>query len=194
MKTHYPEDYRRLKERLATALANNSTDEITQAMDATFAEVMARQADKMDGTTVYAVQKVLRDQAASLQGTDPAACLAILSGRASAATLQKVRTPQAMAADDAAMAQILIQTAEKPASPATPMALEEFLAQSMKALQTQPDADQDHVIAILKEEREPESPAETRAYCDFNLALADVFLAQPPAQGGEALRRKALME
>lgn len=191
LKAHYPADYERLKTRIADGLERRDEEGVSKAMEATFLEVVQRQIGVADGETIYAIQQLQRNQAARLRSSDPEGCVAELEGRSSPDKQRKILPPDVRRQDDAAMAQFLVQTATRPAVPVQPMPIEEFFSFAATAVRSLPEPDHNLVIAIMKEERDPRDATEARAYCAYQLALIDVFLAMPRKTGGDALRRVA---
>ena len=63
--------------------------------------------------------------------------------------------------------------------------MRDFAFFAFPALETLSEADQEVALEVLRAGRDPASAAEDRIMCAFNLAVADRYLALPPAEGGE---------
>jgi hypothetical protein len=193
LKAHYPDDYDALRAK-ARAFAVGGTPDDARALTAgVFATVLRRQLPKMDAESIYALQKVTRAYAGALRDVDARGCYDMMEGERAPPTLAKVRTTEMDREDMEATTRILVQTATRPAAPATPMTFDELLHMSSAALATMPERDQDVAITVLREERNPRTPEEHRIMCAFELALADEFLALGPAAGGEKMRAMQAM-
>ena len=184
VKSHYPDDYRRLETGVRRA---RSDDEVRRAVDETLISVIIRQKPKADAASAAALYQVTRAEGRALQKSDPEGCAAFLDGRP-APGLARVQTPALRAQDREATARLLEQAATRPAAPAVPMSVDDLAQLSLKAIASFPEAKQNLVIDVLRSERDPRPGAESRAMCDFNLALADVILARPPAEAGALVR------
>jgi hypothetical protein len=185
LKSHYPEDYAKLERAVARA---RTGDEVVQALDGTATAVLGRQRALANEQSSYAMYEVARDEGRALREVDAGDCAAFMDGHGSNEALAKALTPALMAKERGATAQLLTQAAVAPAPPAKAMALDELVKLSSEAVSTLPVAEQDVAIRVLREARDPRTPEEQRATCDFNLALADVILSRPRVAAGRLVR------
>jgi hypothetical protein len=188
LKAYYPADYETLRSKAAAFPAGGAPEDARALTAGVFATVLQRQFPKADAASTYGLQQVTRAYAGALHGVDARGCYDMMEGKGAPPSLARVRTTEIERKDMESTTRFLVQTATKPARPATPMEFDELLRISSAALATMPDADQDVAIAVLREERDPRTPEEYRIMCAFNLALTDQLLAMTPTVGGEKLR------
>jgi len=188
IREHYPDSYLELESRLRAVPGSAPAEAYQAAVADIVAGLVVKQRAIADPEQSYALYAVTRAEGAALAKVDAAACAAFLDGRDSSGALAQVMTPALQAQDVEATSRLLRQTATKPAAPAAAMSIEDLAKLSWSAVSTLADKDQDLVITMLREERQPVSAAENRAMCDFNLALADQILSRPPAEGGALVR------
>lgn len=185
LKTYYPEEYRRLATEIRAA--SGAPDRVRAAVAAAVGGVVFRQRPKADAEASYALYEVARLEGGLLKPSDPEGCAAFMDGKG-APGLGKVLTDEVRTKDEAATQRLLAQTATHPAAPATPMVMDDLVKLSSEALSTLPEAEQDLAISVLQSEKDPATPEENRAMCDFHLALADTILSRPPAVAGTIIR------
>lgn len=188
LKTHYPDDYERLRAEIRSLRQTGSLEDVERAVSGVFLEVSARQYAKADAESVYGMYRVIRNYAAALQEIDPKGCVGLLEGQPAPPSLARVVTREMQDADMAATARLLAQTAQRPAAPAEPMSMRDFALFAYPALATLPEADQEVALEVLRAGRDPASAAEDQIMCAYNLAVADRYLALPAAEGGELIR------
>jgi hypothetical protein len=185
LKTRYPDDYRELGGEVRRATSAPQTVAVAEAMTGA---VILRQRAKADPESAYAMYEVTRNEGRVLRAVDPAACATFMDGRSDDGRLGKLMTPAMIDKDYQAAAHLLAQTATTPAAPAKPMAMDDLLELSIEAIKIIPEQEQDAAILVLREMRQPRTPEEAKATCDFDLALADTILSRPEPIAGQLVR------
>jgi hypothetical protein len=188
LKAHYPDDYSKLEAGVRAAARSGSPEQSSAAVAGVLSEVLRRQRPKADAESSYAMFQVTREEGNAIRAIDPEGCIGFMEGRGAPPSLAKVLTPQMQARDWETTSRMLEQTASRPAPQAKPITSDEVSRFAIAAVSTLPAQQQDVVIEMLRAERPPATPAEIRAMCDFNIAVADAILSQPRALAGATVR------
>lgn len=177
---YFPADYKSMVAMIRAQRPGTDVAAIRAKMLPYVSNVIAQHAKKIDDVRARAIFSLVVDESRLLKEKNPESCLALLNGKAPTIDLASIMTPEMQKRDLANTAATLEQIATRPAPPPSPMPKTQAVALTLKAFDRLTRAEQNLVGPIIMSGNQPQNQLAMGAFCNFEIELFTVALAEPP--------------